>query len=60
MIGLVLAGASVVMFGALYLAGVVEARADLRRTGRWVEPLPRARILRLGPPSPGAPEPDRR
>lgn len=49
MIGLVLAGAVAVMFGSLYLAGVAEARAALRRSGQWVEPatpLPRARILR--------------
>jgi hypothetical protein len=30
----------------LYLAGVAEARADLRRRGQWVEPLPEARIRR--------------
>jgi hypothetical protein len=48
MVGLILAGASLVMFGGLYLAGVAEARRDLRRAGRWVEPprpLPRARAL---------------
>jgi len=48
-IGLIIAGASAVLFGGLYAAGVVEARMDLRRNGHWVDPakpLPRARILR--------------
>jgi len=46
MSGLVLAAGSMVFFGGMYVAGIVEARHDLRRTGRWVEPLPRARIRR--------------
>jgi hypothetical protein len=48
MYGLIAAGASLVMFGCLYLAGVAEARSDLRRSGRWVEPprpLPPARVV---------------
>lgn len=52
MVGLMIAGASVVFFGGLYVAGVVEARMDLRRNGYWAEPakpLPRARILRRRP-----------
>jgi len=46
MIGLVLAAGSVVVIGGMYVAGIVEARQELRRTGRWVEPLPRAQIRR--------------
>ena len=48
MVGLILAGVSVVLIGGLYLAGVAEARADLKRLGQWVEPprpLPPARAL---------------
>ena len=28
------------------IAGVAETRAERRRRGQWVEPLPRARIMR--------------
>jgi hypothetical protein len=51
MVGLLIAGASAVIFAGLYVAGIVEARMDLRRNGHWVEPprpLPRARIWRRG------------
>ena len=47
--GLVAAGAALAVFGWMYLVGVLEARAHLRRTGQWVEPprpLPAARIRR--------------
>jgi len=44
MIGLIIAGASAVMFAGLYAAGIVEARrVDPAR------PLPRARVLRRRP-----------
>ena len=46
MYGLIGASGALLMFGAMYFAGVAEARADLRRRGLWVEPLPRARMLR--------------
>jgi hypothetical protein len=49
MVALVIAGSTLVVFVGLYVAGVVEARADARRAGRawWPEeyrPLPRAQV----------------
>jgi hypothetical protein len=49
MLGLIIAGAALVIFGGLYAAGVAEARIDLRKNGHWTPPpapLPSARILR--------------
>ena len=49
MIGLIIAGASLLFFGGLYAAGVAEAQMDERRQGRWMPPpapLPQARIRR--------------
>jgi hypothetical protein len=49
MYGVISAGATLLIFIGLYVAGVVEARVDLYRRGLWEEParpLPRARVLR--------------
>jgi hypothetical protein len=49
MYGVISAGATLLIFIGLYVAGVVEARVDLCRRGLWDEParpLPRARVLR--------------
>jgi hypothetical protein len=46
MYGVISAGATLLIFVGLYIAGIVEARADLH--GLWSEPakpLPRARLL---------------
>ena len=48
MIGLIIAGASLLFFGGLYAAGVAEAQMD-ERLGQWTPPpapLPQARIRR--------------
>ena len=45
MYGLIIAGGSLVMFGGLYAAGVLEARIEMRRRGEPA-PLPMARIRR--------------
>jgi heme exporter protein D len=39
-------GVTVLAFGGMYVAGVVEARRMLRRNGQWVEPPPRAQLVR--------------
>jgi len=49
MYGVISAAATLLIFIGLYVAGVVEARADLIQRGLWNEPprpLPRARVLR--------------
>jgi hypothetical protein len=49
MYGVISAGATLLIFIGLYVAGVVEARADLWRGQFWDDParrLPRARVLR--------------
>ena len=49
MYGVISAGATLLIFIGLYVAGVVEARVDLNQRGLWDEParpLPRARVLR--------------
>jgi hypothetical protein len=49
MYGVISAGATLLIFVGLYIAGVVEARADLWRGAGWDDParrLPRARVLR--------------
>jgi hypothetical protein len=48
MLGMLIAGAAALGFWGLYLAGVAEARRELKRLGQWEEPpaaLPRARML---------------
>jgi hypothetical protein len=49
MVALVIAGSTLAVLGALYVAGLVGARTDARRAGRswWQDeyrPLPRARV----------------
>jgi hypothetical protein len=48
MYGVICAGATLLIFVGLYVAGVVEARVDLSGRGPWDDrrPLPRARVLR--------------
>ena len=49
MYGVISAGATLLIFIGLYVAGVVEARVDLYQRGLWeppARPLPRARVLR--------------
>jgi hypothetical protein len=49
MYGVISAAATLLIFIGLYVAGVVEARADLWRSHFWDDParrLPRARVLR--------------
>jgi hypothetical protein len=48
MYGVISAGATLLIFIGLYVAGVVEARVDLIQRGLWDRrrPLPRARVLR--------------
>lgn len=49
MYGVISAGATLLIYVGLYIAGVVEARLDLSRRGLWdqpAQPLPRARVLR--------------